>query len=386
MDEKKSFFKRPLVVVGWKYGDNTAMFQRMWGLAKAIAMSGYVVQVVFLMPNGGKRNEKDIPNLRCLYWGEEFRLKNKLCCLVYSLCRLYRFLHRGDTVLYSTIFPALFVISIVPSLNILIENNEYLPFIFGKSRFGKFCLRYYLHVAKKAKQIFVISKRLREYFVSKGVSPDTVQVLNMTVDTDRFEGLVKQSVKCRYIAYCGTVTNYKDGVNVLLEAFAIVALKVPDVNLYILGGMPYEEDRRLNLRIVRENRLEDRVYMPGVVSADVLPQYLKNADVLALARPDNVQAAYGFPTKLGEYLLTGNPVVVTRVGELDDFLRDKESCLFARPDSVEDFAAQLLWVLANPDEAKRIGENGKRVAERCFNYSVEAQKIVRVLQELNAKS
>lgn len=309
-----------------------------------------------------------------------------MCCLAYSLCRLFRFVHKGDTVLYHTFFPALFVIGSVPGLNILIENNEYPPFIFGKSKFGKFCLRRYLRVAKKAKQIFVISKRLREYFVSQGVSPDIVQVLNMTVDTERFEGLVKQPVKCRYIAYCGTVSNYKDGVNVLLEAFAIVASKVPDVNLYILGGMPYEEDRRLNLRIVRENRLEDRVYMPGVVSADVLPQYLKNADVLALARPDNVQAAYGFPTKLGEYLLTGNPVVVTRVGELDDFLRDKESCLFARPDSVEDFAAQLLWVLANPDEAKRIGENGKRVAERCFNYSVEAQKIVRVLQELNAKS
>lgn len=375
-----------MIVVGWKYGDNMATFQRMWGLAKAVAASGHAVQVVFLMPNGGKKYEKETPNLECFYFGEESRLKNKMCCLAYSLCRLFRFVHKGDTVLYHTFFPALFVIGSVPGLNILIENNEYPPFIFGKSKFGKFCLRRYLRVAKKAKQIFVISKRLREYFVSQGVSPDIVQVLNMTVDTERFEGLVKQPVKCRYIAYCGTVSNYKDGVNVLLEAFAIVASKVPDVNLYILGGMPYEEDRRLNLRIVRENRLEDRVYMPGVVSADVLPQYLKNADVLALARPDNVQAAYGFPTKLGEYLLTGNPVVVTRVGELDDFLRDKESCLFARPDSVEDFAAQLLWVLANPDEAKRIGENGKRVAERCFNYSVEAQKIVRVLQELNAKS
>lgn len=375
-----------MIIIGWKYGDNTATFQRMWGLAKGIAESGHRVCFVFLMPNNGKKHEGYIPNLECIYLSDKCKFSNKWLCLLRSLFCLFHIIHKGDVVLYYTFFPVLFVVGMIPQLNLLIEGNEYPPFILKRKNWGHLYLKWYLHLSRRAKQIFVISRKLREYFVSQGVSPDIVQVLNMTVDTERFEGLVKQPVKCRYIAYCGTVSNYKDGVNVLLEAFAIVASKVPDVNLYILGGMPYEEDRRLNLRIVRENRLEDRVYMPGVVSADVLPQYLKNADVLALARPDNVQAAYGFPTKLGEYLLTGNPVVVTRVGELDDFLRDKESCLFARPDSVEDFAAQLLWVLANPDEAKRIGENGKRVAERCFNYSVEAQKIVRVLQELNAKS
>ena len=110
--------------------------------------------------------------------------------------------------------------------------------------------------------------------------------------------------------------------------------------------------------------------------------YLKNAEILALARPDNVQAAYGFPTKLGEYLLTGNPVVVTRVGELDNFLVDRESCLFANPNSAEDFADKLLWLLAHPDEGKQIGKKGKRVAELNFNSRIEAQKIIRVLNTL----
>ena len=53
-----------------------------------------------------------------------------------------------------------------------------------------------------------------------------------------------------------------------------------------------------------------------------MPKYLCNAKLLALARPDSIQAQGGFPTKLGEYLATGRPVVVTKVGEIPDYLED----------------------------------------------------------------
>ena len=217
--------------------------------------------------------------------------------------------------------------------------------------------------------------------IAPGILGAGIYQINMVVDSDRFKNLKKTQSK-RYIAYCGTVTNFKDGVNVLLEAFAIVAKSVDDIDLYILGNTPYEKDRKQNMQIIQKNNLVDRVYMPGSVSAEILPQYLKNAEILALARPDNVQAAYGFPTKLGEYLLTGNPVVVTRVGELDNFLVDRESCLFANPNSAEDFADKLLWLLAHPNEGKQIGKNGKRVAESNFNSRIEAQKIIKVLNTL----
>ena len=371
-----------MIILGWKYGDNTATFQRMWGLAKGVAESGYRVCFVFLMPNNGKKHEEYIPNLECIYLGDKCKFQNKWLCLLRSLFCLFRIIRKGDVVLYYTFFPVLFVIGMIPQLNLLIEENEYPPFILKK--WGRFYLKWYLHLSRKAKQVFVISEKLRDYFINQGVRSDLIQILNMTVDIGRFEGIQKQ-VSERYIAYCGSVTSFKDGVDILLKAFAIVVKKVPNLKLYILGNVVYDEDKRTFEQIISDNKIEDRVYMPGGVSADVLPQYLKNADVLALARPANVQAAYGFPTKLGEYLLTGNPVVVTRVGELDDFLKDKESCLFAQPNSVEDFADQLLWVLANPNEGKRIGENGKKVAERCFNCSVEAQKIVKVLKELEAK-
>ena len=48
----------------------------------------------------------------------------------------------------------------------------------------------------------------------------------------------------------------------------------------------------------------------GRTSPEVMPQILTDASILALARPNNVQSQNGFPTKLGEYLATGNPVAI----------------------------------------------------------------------------
>ena len=104
-----------------------------------------------------------------------------------------------------------------------------------------------------------------------------------------------------------------------------------------------------------------------------------NAQILVLDRPNNVQAQYGFPTKLGEYLLTGNPTVLTRVGDMPLFLEDKVSTVFACPDNPEDFSSKIVWCLNNYEKAKEIGQRGKEVAKKHFSYAVETQKMLDVI-------
>lgn len=368
-----------MIIIAWKYGANTATFQRIWGLAQGIAQSGEFVKIVFLMPNNGTKSNKKYNNLECVYLGEESGCKNKYICLFYSMIRLLKIIQNGDLVLYYTFLPILFFISLIPNIKILIEQNEYPPFIFNKGILGSLSMKWFLRIARKAFRVFVISEKLKEYFVMQGVDSEKISIINMTVDCSRFVNIEKQKTE-RYIAYCGSVTIYKDGVDILLRAFSTVAKKKHDVKLYIIGNIPYESDKKQILKIIRENHLNSKVCLLGVVESALIPQYLKNAEILALARPDNIQSKYGFPTKLGEYLLSENPVVVTRVGELDTFLMDKKNCLFALPNSSNDFAEKLLWVLEHKDIGITIGKKGKQVAESKFNYYIEAQKIVGAIQ------
>lgn len=111
-----------------------------------------------------------------------------------------------------------------------------------------------------------------------------------------------------------------------------------------------------------------------------MPQILKNATVLALDRPDSLQAQCGFPTKLGEYLLTENPVVVTKVGDIPLFLKDGETALLAEERNPYEFSSKLLWALDHPAEAIEIGKAGAQVAMREFNYLNETKKIIKAIQ------
>ena len=227
--------------------------------------------------------------------------------------------------------------------------------------------------------LFVISKPLKEYYEGLGMDSSKIHIINMIVDVDRFQGIKKTPNKEKYIAYCGNVSNNKDGVDLLIKSFALVCRKHPDIKLYILGRTPSRKDSSDNLHLIKNLGIEDRVVLTGIVPSKKIPQLLKNAEILALARPDNLQAKYGFPTKLGEYLLTENPVVVTSVGDIPLFLNDGVSALISEPSNIEMFADELLWALDNPRDALRIGKAGAGVAIQFFNSAIETRKLLEII-------
>lgn len=231
--------------------------------------------------------------------------------------------------------------------------------------------------------LFVISNPLREYYENLGIDPSKIHVLNMTVDVERFKNIKKAACREKYIAYCGNVSNNKDGVDILIKSFALVCKKRPDIKLFIIGKTPSQTEASDNLRLIKSLGIEERIVFTGVVSSEQMPQLLKDAVVLALARPDNLQAKYGFPTKLGEYLLTENPVVVTSVGDIPLFLKDGVSALISEPSDVGMFAEKLLWALDNPGEASAVGKAGAAVAAEFFNSDIETKKLLSVISVNN---
>lgn len=138
--------------------------------------------------------------------------------------------------------------------------------------------------------------------------------------------------------------------------------------------------------MIAELDIKDSINFTGVVPAKQMPQVLKNATVLALDRPDSLQAQCGFPTKLGEYLLTENPVVVTKVGDIPLFLKDGETALLAEERNPQEFASKLIWALEHNEEAAKIGKAGALVALRQFNYLSETKKIVDEIKILTANN
>lgn len=231
--------------------------------------------------------------------------------------------------------------------------------------------RRYLHSCQRLDGLFVISTALKKFYVTMGFPEEKIQIVNMFVDSSRFKNLKKTIEFKKYITYCGNMRNSKDGVNILLKAFLILAKHRKDCTLMMIG--PY--DGRFDL-FLKNNSIIKRVIFTGSVENTKIPQLLINSDILVLARTDSVQAKHGFPTKLGEYLITQNPVVVTDTSDIRKFLVDNESAFIVKPGSADEVANKLDEILNCYDDALCVGKRGAEVAKIHFDSIKETYKIV----------
>lgn len=208
-------------------------------------------------------------------------------------------------------------------------------------------------------------------------------ILPMTVEIDRFENLSKKKLVKKSITYIGELGNNKDGVDDLIYSFSLV-VKEMDVILIIIGDSIKKEDIFKLKNKVKTLNIEEKVHFLGRIDRNKVPQMLMNSSVLALARPKSKRAEGGFPTKLGEYLATGVPVVVTKVGEIPLYLTDRQSAFLAEPDNPEHFAKKIIEALSDYEFAKKVGENGRQIALRVFNSKIQSKNLYLFLKNLNS--
>ena len=228
--------------------------------------------------------------------------------------------------------------------------------------------------------IAVMTKTLMDYYRKMAKTEARFIHLPMTVDMTRFANVTTtEEYQKPYIAFTGTMTNQKDGVDVLIKAFAKIAEKYPEYHLYLAGFWHY--DFPMQEKLIEKYGLKNRIHYIGTLNREQVPPFLCNASVLVLSRPDSHQAQGGFPTKLGEYLATGNPVCVTKVGEIPDYLEDNVSAFMAEPGDVDSFADAMDRVLCDDVFAKQVGSNGRKVAEEHFNAVIQAKRLVKFLEE-----
>jgi len=234
---------------------------------------------------------------------------------------------------------------------------------------------------KQADGVFVLTSGLKHFYLSEGVDEFKIHIINMAVDETRFDGIKKTHNVETYIGYCGSVSVHKDGVDDLIKAFALVHEQLPDVKLMIMGNFASRSDEKEIKNIIDQYNIRDFVTLTGLVQSNEIPQKLKDAAVLVLTRRKNLQTENGFPTKLAEYLLTGNPVVVTKTGDIPLFLEDGISAYLSEPGDIVQISQKMIKALTDGIMAKVVGNNGAEVARHSFNYKTESKKILNAIEK-----
>lgn len=381
--------------------ENGASASRFKGLVEGLRSQGANVDVAvvggIVKPTELKDNNQGVIYLsksnRYSYW--QARLNKYIFGNLHKCVARKRF-SRLDLSKYdyiwltnsSIVFDVVYSSEKLVSCKTLIELNEFNDIHkeeghtsnFLQRIFGLKSEKSFLDVVSRIDCFAIMTNTLMEHYRKMAKPTAKFVHLPMTVDLKRFQN-VSDTVEYKkpYIAYTGTFNNAKDGVDILIKSFAKIAVKYPNHHLYLAGFWHY--DVPMQEELIKQYGITDRVTYLGVLNNKQVPELVCNASLLVLSRPDSHQAQGGFPTKLGEYLATGNSVCVTKVGEIPDYLEDNVSAFMATPGDVDSFADAMERALRDPKNAREVGLRGRQVAETVFNAEIQAKRLYIFLQE-----
>jgi glycosyltransferase involved in cell wall biosynthesis len=185
----------------------------------------------------------------------------------------------------------------------------------------------------------------------------------IVVDIDEFSLLPSPGQRAMFVYSASE--SYHLAMRFILLAMRHLWERRPDCELAVTGMRP-----ETVARLMREEQAPPTapVRALGYIGRTSLRDLYAEATGLLIPLPDDLRSRARFPTKLGEYLASGRPVVTTAVGEIERYCTDLETAFVARPDDPGAFADKMQQVLTDPERAERVGSAGRRLAEERFAY------------------
>ena len=176
------------------------------------------------------------------------------------------------------------------------------------------------------------------------------------------------SNKVHRVMFAGS-PEYTQTISFIFSAMQYVWDEIPDCRLAISGYKNSElEIKRLynSQHISWEDHMEFLGYMPR----DELLEYYTRSSALLIPLFDDIRSQARFPTKIGEYLASGRPIITTAVGEMPFYFKDGQNAFMCEPGDPRTFAQKILEALQNPELADQVGRQGYKTAHNVFHYAL----------------
>lgn len=135
-------------------------------------------------------------------------------------------------------------------------------------------------------------------------------------------------------------------------------------------------------RLIDKYQIADSLVFVGYLNRDQIKEYLTHASLVISNRPKSKQDYNGFSTKVGEYLASGTPLIMTNWGEAVNWLENGKSAYITEPEDMEALAGVIVHVFSNPEESRKVGLAGQEVCRKCFDYRNWSKPLVEFLNSL----
>jgi glycosyltransferase involved in cell wall biosynthesis len=205
------------------------------------------------------------------------------------------------------------------------------------------------------------------------VDPTALDINNYPL-TDEFTPADNPSERKKQVCYIGGIERVR-GIQELIQALALVRT---DTRLNLCGrfnNVDLEADVKAQpgWGRVNEHGFVDRAgvravlerSMAGLVNLHPITNYL---DAL--------------PVKMFEYMAAGIPAIASNFPLWREIIKGNDCGLCVDPLDPQAIADAIDYLVANPEEARRMGENGRRAVTEKYNWSIEEAKLIGLYKQV----
>jgi len=213
---------------------------------------------------------------------------------------------------------------------------------------------------RKADRVVALSNGVRDDLITRyGLQPEKVKTVYNPVElafiakaaTANCEDLVEEKDSFRILS-AGRLVRQK-GFDILINAVA--RLRPLNIRLTILGE---GEDRKDLLNLAERLGVKERVFLPGFQKNPY--SWMGRSDLFVLS-----SRWEGFGHVIVEAMASGTPVLSTRCKSgPEEIITDGVDGILCEPESVEDMAEKIHFMIRNPDARARLSQAGRRTMGR----------------------
>lgn len=178
----------------------------------------------------------------------------------------------------------------------------------------------------------------------------------------------------RSICYVGGLT-YNRGITHLVKAAAKA-----DCTLYLGGPFDSAQYQQETLSLPEAAHTK---YL-GILNRPQVMQLLQKCQIgmATILNVGQYNQYDNLATKVYEYMALGIPSILSRSSYNEKVVAQYQFGICVDPSNVDEIAEAIRYLLGHPDEARRMGENGRRAVKEEFNWGVEEKKLLALYEDI----
>lgn len=211
----------------------------------------------------------------------------------------------------------------------------------------------------------VLNKKNKPFCIIEGQSDYKVK---------HFENKLQNKTKNKKICmYAGSISE-SNGIDILIKAF--IQSNIVNVELHLYGNGPYKKEAKK----ISEG-YSNIIFFDPVMNDEIIIREME-ADLLINPRPsDRDFVKYSFPSKIMEYIVSGTPILTTKLPSMPDEYYDYVYLI--EDESISGLSKELTRVLAKSKvELNQFGVNAKEWAMINKSNVVQGDKVISLIHKL----